>query len=142
MTPHDVLRMLYKDSGLLGLSGETGDMGDLLASDRPEAAQAIDDCVFRVRRETGAFSAVLGRIDGVVFCGAIGENAAPIRKRIREGMDYPGTGIDAACNQTNDRDKWSGRTRVMDIPTEEECLFDTLIAASRNRGEKPVARFG
>ena len=123
MAPHDVMHMLYKDSGLLGLSGQSSDMRELLASDRPEAAQAIDYYVTRARREIGALSAIMGGIDGLVFCGGIGENAAPIRARIVEGLGFLGIEIDAHANAGNDRDVSTGKTRVMIIPTDEERII-------------------
>lgn len=145
MAPHDVMRMLYRESGLLGLSGETSDMRDLLASDRAEAAQAIDYYVFRARREIGALSAVLGGIDALVFCGGIGENAAPIRQRIGDGMEYLGIGIDPVLNQDNAQDIGSGRTRVMVIPTDEERVIarsvHVLSGADQNHDDVKVDAF-
>lgn len=123
MAPHDVMHMLYKDSGLLGLSGQSSDMRELLASDRPEAAQAIDYYVTRARREIGALSAIMGGIDGLVFCGGIGENAAPIRARIVDGLGFLGIETDAHANAGNDRVISTGKTRVMIIPTDEERII-------------------
>lgn len=127
MAPQDVLHMLYHESGLLGLSEETSDMRTLLASDRPEAAQAIDYYVFRARREIGALSAVLGGIDALVFCGGIGENAAPIRQRIVENLDYLGIAVDPERNLSNAREIGSGTTRVMVIPTDEERVIARAV---------------
>lgn len=127
IAPDDVMKMLYQQSGLLGLSAETSDMRDLLASDRPEAGQAIDYYVFRARREIGALTAVLGGIDALVFCGGIGENAALIRQRIVEGLEYLGISIDPALNQQNARDINSGPTRVMVIPTDEERIIARAV---------------
>lgn len=122
-----VHKMLYEESGLLGLSGETSDMRDLLASDTSEAQQAIDYYVFRARREIGALSAVLGGIDALVFCGGIGENAAPVRARIVEGLEYLGISVDSECNRRNVRDIGSGSTRVMVIPTDEERVIARAV---------------
>lgn len=123
MAPHDVMHMLYHDSGLLGLSGESSDMRELLASDRPEAAQALDYYVTRARREIGALSAIMGGIDGLIFCGGIGENAAPIRARIVEGLGFLGIEMDADANAENHRVVSTGATRVMVIPTDEERII-------------------
>lgn len=130
MDPHDVMKLLYQRSGLLGLSGSTSDMRELLASEQPEARQAIDYYVFRARREIGALTAVLGGIDALVFCGGIGENAAPIRQRIVEGLEYLGLRIDPAKNQSNARDIGGGTTRVMVIPTDEERVIARAIHAA------------
>ena len=123
----DVHRMLYEESGLLGLSGETSDMRDLLDSGTAQAAQAIDYYVFRARREIGALTAVLGGIDALVFCGGIGEHAAPIRARIAEGLEYLGLSIDPARNEQNARDIGTGPTRVMVIPTDEERVIARAV---------------
>jgi len=74
--------LLYKESGLLGVSGVSSDMRTLLASDEPRAKLAVDLYVYRIRRELGALAAVLGGVDALVFTGGIGENAAPIRERV------------------------------------------------------------
>jgi acetate kinase len=122
MTPKEVLSLLYTESGLLGLSGLSSDMRELLASDRPEARQAVDYYVFRARREIGALSAVLGGLDALVFCGGIGENAALIRRRIVEGLEYLGLSIDTPT-PAGSRDIGSGPTRVLVIPTDEERII-------------------
>jgi acetate kinase len=75
MTGEEITTLLYKESGLKGLSGLSHDMRTLLASDMKEAAQAIDYYVFRLTREIGAMAAVLGGIDALVFTGGIGENS-------------------------------------------------------------------
>ncbi|MEM9788464.1 MAG: acetate/propionate family kinase [Pseudomonadota bacterium] len=127
MAPHDVLRMLYKESGLLGLSGLSSDMRTLLASDAPEAAQAIDYYVFRARREVGAMTAVLGGIDALVFCGGIGENAAPIRRRIIDGLGYLGLAVDEDANLANAQEIGAGKTRIMVVPTDEERIIARAV---------------
>ena len=123
MAPHDVMQLLYKQSGLLGLSDQTSDMRELLASDRPEAAEAIDYYVFRARREIGARTAVLGGLDALVFCGGIGENAAPIRQRIVEGLEYLGLRINGAPNRDAPRNIGTGPTGILVIPTDEERVI-------------------
>lgn len=130
MAPKDVMKMLYQKSGLLGLSDFSSDMRELLASDRSEARQAIDYYVFRARREIGALSAVLGGLDGLVFCGGIGENAAPIRQRIVEGLEYLGIEIDPVANLQNARDIGTGRTRLMVIPTDEERIIARALSSA------------
>ncbi|MEM7752288.1 MAG: acetate kinase, partial [Pseudomonadota bacterium] len=126
MAPRDVLAMLYKESGLLGLSGISGDMRTLLASDAPEADQAVEYYVFRARREIGALSAVLGGLDGLVFCGGIGENAAPIRERIVEGLGYLGLEIDPG-EHADPSDIGRGPTRILVIPTDEESVIARAV---------------
>ena len=90
MNADAIEQMLYRESGLLGLSGVSSDMRVLLDSDDPHAKEAIDYFIVRIRREIGAMAAVLGGLDGVVFTGGIGENAAYIRERICDDMDWLG----------------------------------------------------
>ena len=99
MSTDQVSDLLYKDSGLKGLSGLSQDMRVLTESDDPQAAEAIDYFVFRIRRELGAMAAVLGGLDAVVFTGGIGENAAIIREKICVDQDWIGLEIDTAKNK-------------------------------------------
>ncbi|WP_179379335.1 acetate/propionate family kinase [Jannaschia marina] len=124
----EIKTILYRESGLTGLSGIGHDMRALLASDRPEAMQAIDYYVFRIRRELGAMAAVLCGVDALVFCGGIGENAAPIRARVLQGMDWLGLSLDAAANDANAREIGAGATRALVIPTDEERVIARAVA--------------
>ena len=87
-TPQQIETLLYRQSGLLGLSGVSNDMRDLEASDNPAAALAIDHFVTTCVQEIARAAAVLGGIDMVAFCGGIGENAADIRARITQGLQF------------------------------------------------------
>jgi len=98
MSASEISHMLYRESGLKGLSGMSNDMRALQASDTPEARQAIEYYVYRIRREIGAMAAVLGGIDGLVFCGGIGENSGPIRSKVCDGMEWLGIDLDEALN--------------------------------------------
>src|SRR5213078_3314283 len=71
--------LIYKQSGLLGVSGVSSDMRELLASPEPRAALAIDLYVYRIGRELGSLAAALGGLDAIVFTGGIGEHASPVR---------------------------------------------------------------
>lgn len=117
--------LLYKQSGLLGLSGLSNDMRLLEAAGTPEAAEAIDYFVFRCQREVGAMAAALGGIDALIFCGGIGENSRLVRARICERLGWMGIEIDHARNAANDRVISSGlaRTSVLVIPTNEELVI-------------------
>ncbi|MCB1313685.1 MAG: acetate/propionate family kinase [Sedimentitalea sp.] len=125
----EIAHMLYNESGLKGLSEISHDMRTLLASDDPRAAQAIDYYVFRIRRELGAMAAVLGGLDGVVFCGGIGENAAPIRARVIEGMGFLGLELDRDANAAGAVSIGAGAARVLVIPTDEERVIARAVAA-------------
>jgi acetate kinase len=117
--------LLYKESGLKGLSGISNDMRDLLASEHPHAKQAVDYFVFRARRELGAMAAVLEGLDAIVFCGGIGENAAPIREAILTGMDWIGVELDHDRNRAGETiiSSERSRVRVFIIPTNEEAVI-------------------
>lgn len=118
-----ITRLLYKESGLKGLSGMSHDMRTLEASDDPRAAQAIDYFVFRIRRELGAMAAILGGLDALVFTGGIGEHSALIRARVCHDMDWLGLDIDDARNAENARHIESSRVKVMVLPTDEEHVI-------------------
>jgi acetate kinase len=94
-------RLLYQESGLLGLSGISADVRELLASGVPEARQALSHFAWRVRREVGALAATLGGIDALVFTAGIGENAAPVRAMVCEGLGAFGLVLDPARNAAN-----------------------------------------
>ena len=118
--------MLYRRSGLLGLSGGlSNDMRTLEASDAPEAAEAIDYFVFRIQRELGAMAASMGGIDALVFCGGIGENSRLIRARVCERTEWMGIEIDHARNAENATIISSdlSRAKVMVIPTDEGLVI-------------------
>ncbi len=94
LTAREVETILYKKSGLLGISGISNDMRDLVESPEPAAKLAVDYFVYRAAKEIGALAAVLGGIDGLVFTAGIGENSPEIRRRIcgslRVARDRPG----------------------------------------------------
>jgi acetate kinase len=132
LTAAQISDILYRQSGLLGLSGLSNDMRTLEAANAPEAAEAIDYFVFRCQREVGAMAAALGGIDALVFCGGIGENSRLIRARICERLGWMGIEIDHARNAANDRVVSSdlARTTVMVIPTNEELVIARAARAA------------
>ena len=99
MDAQAISNLLYKESGLKGLSGVSNDMRDLEASDDPQAKQAIDYFVSSIRREIGAMAAVLGGLDAIVFCGGIGENSRTIRQSVLTDMEWLGIEIDREANR-------------------------------------------
>ncbi|TPE48980.1 acetate/propionate family kinase [Amaricoccus solimangrovi] len=121
----EVRELLYTRSGLLGLSGLSNDMRALEAAGTPEADEAIDYFVFRIRRELGGLAAALGGIDALVFCGGIGENSRRIRERVCAGLDWIGIEIDRARNAANERRISTdlSRTHVLIVPTNEEIVI-------------------
>jgi acetate kinase len=117
--------LLYKESGLLGVSGISSDMRTLLASNLPEARAAIDLFVYRFRRELGSMVAAIDGVDALVFTGGIGEHAVAIRERICRDAAWLGVEIDAKANAGGGPrisvEKAAVSTWV--IPTDEERMI-------------------
>lgn len=102
MSPEDADHLLNKQSGLLGISGDTADMRILLErrAREPRAAAAIELFCYRVKKYIGAYAAVLGGVEILVFSGGIGERAPAIRERICSGLGFLGIDLDAQANQS------------------------------------------
>ena len=128
----EVDTLLNSQSGLLGISGLSGDMRALLEEmnqhANPRARLAIEIFCYRVRKYVGAFVAAMGGADAIIFTGGIGENAPEIRARICQGLEWMGLSLDAAKNLENvDRERLvsqpTSRLAVYVIPTDEELLI-------------------
>ena len=125
LSTKDVASMLYKQSGLLGISGISNDMRVLLASAEPDAHLAVDYFVYRAAKEIGALAAVLGGVDALVFTAGIGENSAEIRKRICLACAWLGIELDEQSNvraqsRISSRDS---KVSAWVIPTNEELMI-------------------
>jgi acetate kinase len=127
----DVEHLLYHESGLLGLSGLSSDMRELLASDRPEARLAVEVFVYRAVRELGSLAAALGGLDAVVYTAGIGENQAEIRARIADGAAWLGLELDDHANARHERciSVAGGRVAAYVVPTDEELMIARHVAA-------------
>jgi len=121
----DVEAMLYKKSGLLGISGISNDMRDLVANADPSARLAVEYFVYRVTKEIGALAAVLGGVDGLVFTAGIGERSAAIRRRICDASAWLGLEIDRRANeQDGPRISTAGsKVEAWVVPTNEELVI-------------------
>ena len=117
--------MLGRQSGLMGVSGLSSDMRDLLASDAPAAQEAVDLFVYQAVKKIGALTATLGGLDALVFTGGIGENAAPIRARILKGCAWLGATLDAGANAAHAPRITTAQSRLAAhvIPTNEEGII-------------------
>jgi acetate kinase len=117
--------LLYKQSGLLGVSGVSSDMRVLLKSSEPRAALAVDLFVYRIGRELGSLAAALGGLDAIVFTAGIGEHAPPVRERVCRNAAWLGIELDLVANVTGGpRLSTSGsRTSAWVIPTNEELMI-------------------
>ncbi len=98
MDARSIETLIYKRSGLLGVSGLSSDMRELLQSGAPSAREAIDLFCYRIGRELGSLAAALGGIDALVFTAGIGENAAPIREQVCRHAAWLGVSLDPAAN--------------------------------------------
>jgi acetate kinase len=117
--------LLYKRSGLLGLSGISNDMRDLEASDDPRAALALDYFIYRIVREAGSLAAAMGGIDGIVFTAGIGENSRLVRERVCRRLAWLGLTFDAEANATNGPRISAADSRLTAyvLPTNEELMI-------------------
>ncbi len=120
-----VEKLLYNQSGLLGVSGVSSDMRGLLASDAPRARLAIDLYLYRIRRELGSLAAALGGLDAIVFTAGIGENAAAIRAAVIDDAQWLGVQLDTAANDAGATQLHSAASRVSvwRVPTNEELMI-------------------
>jgi len=123
--------LLYRESGLLGLSGIAADMRTLLDSDDPHAQEAIEVFVYRIVREIGSLQAAAGGLDALVFTAGIGERAAPIRARICAQLSWLGVRLDDDANSRADVviSAADSAMPVLVIPTDEEMAIARHTAA-------------
>ncbi len=127
MDARAIEKLIYQQSGLLGVSGISSDMRTLLGSDDPRAKAAVDLYVYRVARELGSLAAALGGLDAIVFTAGIGENSPVLRERICRDAAWLGIDLDPALNDTARGatciSKAGGRTAAWVIPTNEELMI-------------------
>ncbi len=118
-------QLIYKKSGLLGVSGISSDMHELLSSPDPRASEAVDLFVYRIVREMGSMAAALGGLDAIVFTGGIGEHAAEIRSRVCNDSGWLGIVLDEeANNKGGSRISRTGSpVSAWVIPTDEELMI-------------------
>jgi acetate kinase len=125
LSPKEVETILYKKSGLLGISGISPDMRELLRSTEPAARLAVEYFVYRAAKDIGALTAVLGGIDGLVFTAGIGENSPEIRQRICEASAWLGIELDSELNSRRNLriSTPASKVSVWAIPTNEELMI-------------------
>ena len=128
MEPADVSKLVYKQSGLLGVSGKTADMHALLECryDDASADLAINLFCYTIKKMIGAYAAAMGGVDSLIFSAGIGERSAEIRRQITDGLEFLGIVVDDGRNERGDRlvSAEHSRVGVHVIPTHE----DTMIA--------------
>jgi acetate kinase len=125
MRAGEVSDLLYRQSGLRGLSGLSGDMRDLLESDRPEAAFAVDHFVHRCALHAGMLAAALEGVDGFVFTAGIGERSPPIRARIAARLAWLGARLEPEANAAGAAviSAPGSRFPLLVVPTDEELMI-------------------
>jgi acetate kinase len=125
MNAGELEHLIYHESGLLGVSGISSDMRELLASTDARASEAIELFVYRIGIEIGSLVAALGGLDALVFTGGIGENAAPIRARVCRAAKWLGLSFDETSNNgRGPRISTSGSgVAAWVIPTNEELMI-------------------
>lgn len=124
MSAAAIATLIYERSGLLGVSGLSGDMRALLASDLPAAKEAVDLFVYRIGREIGSLAAALGGLDALVFTGGIGEHAAEIRAHVCRDAKWLGVTLDDVANTTGDAriSPPDSAVSVWVVPTDENLM--------------------
>jgi len=122
---HEIETLLYKKSGLVGISGVSSDMRDLLENPSPDARLAVDYFVYSVAKHMGALAAVLGGVDAIVFTAGIGERSVEIRRRIGEASAWLGVTLDRAANAAHGPriSAPDSRVSVWVVPTNEELMI-------------------
>ena len=125
MDARAIEKLIYQQSGLLGISGISSDMRALLDSTEPNAKAAIDLYVYRIGRELGSLAAALGGLDAIVFTAGIGENSAVLRQRVCHDARWLGVELDPAANARGGPRISTGASRVSAwaIPTNEELMI-------------------
>jgi len=127
MTIEQFQHMVNHESGLLGVSGTSSDLRDLLAKETTDvqAAKAVELFCYQVKKWIGSFAAALGGLDTLVFAAGIGENAPLIRARICDGLDFLGIKLDPKHNAKNALliSPDAGRVKVRVIRTDEELMI-------------------
>jgi acetate kinase len=134
LTPEALEDLLYRQSGLLGVSGISSDMRAVEASKDPRAAEAIALFAHRIIRESGAVACVLGGLDGLVFTAGIGENAPAIRRLVCDGLGWLGLTLDEVANGAMEASPRrisapESKIAVWVIPTDEEAMIAEHTAA-------------
>ena len=138
MTAAEVEHLLYHRSGLLGVSGSSSDMKELLASEEPGAREAVELFAYRAARELGSLAAALEGLDALVFTAGIGERAAPVRASICKRARWLGIDLDEEANRRHAAtiSTPASRVAVCVIPTDEEIVIarhtHALLRAAEN----------
>ncbi len=132
----EMLNILNKKSGVLGLSGVSSDFRDLdsaAAEGNQRARLALDKFIYEVKKYIGAYAAAMGGVDAVVFTAGVGENSMDLREEVCRGLEYMGIEMDPAKNRVRGKEaevsKDGSKVRIFVIPTNEELMIAMDTAA-------------
>jgi acetate kinase len=135
---HEAGTLLNKHSGLIGISGESSDMREIIASVKDEqkrSVYAFEIFCYRIKKYIGAYTAAMGGLDALVFTGGIGENAVEVREEVCRNMDYLGIKLDSLKNESREQiiSDSSSKVKIFRIPTNEELVIamDTAKIVSK-----------
>ena len=125
MSVAEIHELLYRQSGLLGVSGISNSMQDLEEDDRPEAREARDLFCYRARQQIGSLVASLGGLDALIFTAGIGEHSAQTREGIASELGWLGAEVDIEANQRGETEFHAPNSRValLKVPTDEEGVI-------------------
>lgn len=125
---HEAGTLLNKHSGLIGISGESSDMREIIAAVKDEqkrSVYAFEIFCYRIKKYIGAYTAAMGGLDALVFTGGIGENAVEVREEVCRNMDYLGIKLDTLKNESREQiiSDSSSKVKIFRIPTNEELVI-------------------
>ncbi|MCW8811632.1 MAG: acetate kinase [Ignavibacteriaceae bacterium] len=125
---HEAGTLLNKHSGLIGISGESSDMREIIAAVKDEqkrSVYAFEIFCYRIKKYIGAYIAAMGGLDALVFTGGIGENAVEVREEVCRNMDYLGIKLDTLKNESREQiiSDSSSKVKIFRIPTNEELVI-------------------
>lgn len=141
LTLNEASTLLNKHSGLIGISGESSDMREIIAAvkdNQQRAKWAFEVFCYRIKKYIGAYASAMGGLDGIVFTGGIGENASLVRHEVCKEMEFLGIELDEVKNEDSEEiiSKENSKVKVMRIPTNEELVIalDTakIVSESNN----------
>jgi len=139
MDARAIERLIYKESGLLGVSGISSDVRTLRSSSDPRAAEALSLFTYRIVREIGSLAAALGGLDALVFTGGIGQNDPVTRREVVAGCKWLGAELDESANAAH-RERIESATSalpVLVLPTDEERVIARHVSATLGSGNGP-----
>lgn len=141
LTLNEASTLLNKHSGLIGISGESSDMREIIAAvkdNQQRAKWAFEVFCYRIKKYIGAYASAMGGVDGIVFTGGIGENASLVRQEVCKDMEFLGIELDEVKNEDSEEiiSKDNSKVKVLRISTNEELVIaldtDKIVSGVNN----------